>query len=173
MACQMDRNTLTDVVEIEEMRLDGKEKNQHLVKWRRYSGMSLKKQAVVGVFDQAGQIVHLGVMSGEPVMDVLVSTLAPGIVSNHKRAYVLGEINGYNIESVLTLWKRIFYSTHLRWDKKYAQHHMNEVTFRMNECLNGKSTVESMQTMIGNSVRLNSRERVEHLKNPIVRLTQV
>ena len=148
---------------------EGKEKNQHLVKWRRYSGVRWKGQAVVGVFGQAGQIVHLGVMSDEPVMDVLVSTLAPGIVSNCKRVHVLGEVNANNIESVLTLWKRIFFSTHLRWDKKYAQQHMNEVTFRMNECLNGKSTVESMQTMIRNPVGFNNRARVEHLKSPYVR----
>lgn len=172
-ACEIDRDTLTDVVEIDEMHLDGKKKNQHLVKWNRHSGKRWKKQAVLGVFDQGGQVVHLGVTSKETEMEVLVSTLAPGIVSEHKRAHVLGEICATDIESALTLLKRIFNSTQLSWDKKHAQQYMNEVAFRMNECLSGKSTVESMQTIIGNSVRLKTKAEVEHLKNPYFRPVQV
>ena len=171
-ACQIDRDALTDVVEIDVMTFDGKENNQHLVKWRRYSDVRLKKQAVLGVFDDAGQMVQLGVMSEESAMDVLVSTLAPGIVSNDRRAYVLGEIHSNNIENALALWKRILGSTHLSWDKKHAQHYMNEVAFRMNEYLMGKSTVESMQTMIRNSVRLNNTVGVQHPQLPNVRRAQ-
>jgi len=171
-ACEIDRDTLPGVVEIDEMHFDGKRKNQHLVKWHRHSGKRWKKQAVLGVFDQAGQVVHLGVMSKESDMEVLVSTLAPGIVSAHKRAHVLGEIYTTNIESALTLLKRIFNSTQLSWEKKHAQLHMNEVAFRMSQCLTGKSTVESMQTMIGNSVRLNKKAGDEHLMDRHLRPAQ-
>lgn len=156
-ACQIDPRDLPDTIDLKKIDLDGKKKNRHLSRWHHRYGVRHISQTVMGVFDQDDRLVHFGVSgkeSGESVLEVLITTLEPGVVGDERTAHVLGEINTRNISDLARLWKRVFLSVQLGWGHQFGQNHLDEVAFRMHMGLMGKSHLEAMHAMILNSVRV-------------------
>ncbi len=156
-ACQINPHDLPGTIDVNEIDLNGREKNLHLGRWFNRKRVRYFEQAVMGVFDQDGRIVHFGVSGKEArgsVLEVLVSTLPPGVVADSRTAHVLGHINTQNIPDLARLWRRVFYSVQMEWGHQFVQDHLDEVAFRMHMGLAGRSHLQSMRAMILNSVRV-------------------
>lgn len=156
-ACQINSRELPDTVDLEMIDLDGKKKNMHLGRWSHRKRMRRFEQVVMGVFDQQDRLIHFGVSSqeaGESVLEVLVSMLEPGVVSECRTAHVLGEVNTWNISGLARLWRRIFLSVQMDWGHQFAQNHLDEVAFRIHTGLMERSHLEAMHAMLLNSTRV-------------------
>ncbi|MCY4420937.1 MAG: IS1595 family transposase, partial [Gammaproteobacteria bacterium] len=170
-ACKQGDWKLTNVVEVDETYVGGKERNKHNNKKLRSGRGPVGKQAVIGARERGGNVkaraisntdvdtlkgfIHGNVEPGSTVFtDEHRGYLGlGGILYNHKsvkhsaKEYVNGMIHTNGIESVWAILKRGYTGTFHHFSIKHLQRYVDEFTFRLNEGNVDRDTIDRIKSV--------------------------
>lgn len=164
-ACDGDRFQLTNVVEVDETYLGGKERNKHRKNKRNAGRGPVGKQAVLGMRERGGKVKAMPVDKTdsltlkrairrhvEPFSTVYTDDHRSYLgldkdwfihesVKHSAGEYVNRMVHTNGIESVWALLKRGYTGTYHHFSMKHLQRYLNEFAFRLNE---GNCEVDTM-----------------------------
>ena len=169
-ACGRGDFTLSNVVEVDETYIGGKEGNKHESKKLHAGRGAVGKSAVVGVRERGGKVkakpvertdgrTLIGFVEGmvEPgstvytddaaaygALPTIINQYAHDTVAHSKGEYVRGEAHTNGIESVWAVLKRSITGTWHHVSPKHLGRYANEATFRLNE---GNCEVDTIDRM--------------------------
>ena len=169
-ACGRGDFTLSNVVEVDETYIGGKEGNKHESKKLHAGRGAVGKSAVVGVRERGGKVkakpvertdghTLIGFVEGtvEPgatvytddaaaygALPTMINQYAHDTVAHSKGEYVRGEAHTNGIESVWAVLKRSIHGTWHHVSPKHLERYVNEATFRLNE---GNCEVDTIDRM--------------------------
>lgn len=157
-ACASGQFKLSNVVEIDEVFIGGKERNKRLDKRSRVERVAYeKKQIVLGMLKRGGKTVAKPIPSTDrlTLWGTIQQHVAPGStlytddhasykgierkrfahksVNHSDEEYVKGMIHTNGIESVWSVFKRSIHGTWHHASYKHLQRYINEASFRLNE----------------------------------------
>ena len=169
-ACGRGDFTLTEVVEVDETYVGGKEKNKHEAKKLHAGRGTVGKEAVVGIRQRDGKVKaqHVDSTGAATLVPLVEETVEKGstvytddaraygalpsdaneyrheTVAHGKGEYVRGEVHINGIESVWAVLKRSINGTWHHVSPKHLGRYVNEATFRLNE---GNCEVDTIDRM--------------------------
>ncbi|MCY4642973.1 MAG: IS1595 family transposase [Gammaproteobacteria bacterium] len=161
-ACGGNGFQLSNIVEVDETYLGGKEQNKHKSKQLKVGGGTTGKQPVIGMRERGGKVKAMSIKDakGNTLREVVRENVEKGSTVytddfrgyrglvgsgrwpydyNHKavnhsaKEYVNGMIHTNGIESVWALLKRGYTGTFHHFSMKHLQRYLDEFTFRLNE----------------------------------------
>ena len=167
-ACQQGDWMLTNVVEVDETYIGGKERNKHKHKQLKRGRGTVGKQAVIGARERGGNVKALAInkTDAKTLKGFVHGHIEPGStvytdehrgylglhgvlyshasVRHSAKEYVNGMIHTNGIESVWALIKRGYTGTFHHFSLKHLQRYVDEFTFRLNE---GRCEVDTIDRM--------------------------
>ncbi len=170
-ACTQGDWKLTNVVEVDETYIGGKERNKHNNKKIRAGRGAVGKQAVIGARERGGNVKAKAITTtdGETLKGFIHENVEPGttvftddhrgyhglhgVIYNHAsvkhsaKEYVNGMIHTNGIESVWALLKRGYTGTFHHFSLKHLQRYVDEFTFRLNEGRCERDTIDRMKSV--------------------------
>lgn len=170
-ACANGQFTLTNVVEVDETYIGGKEKNKHQSQKPKKLRGTTGKQAVFGMRERGGKTKAKPVSSTdrETLWQEIQQSIQLGatlytddhgayrglglarynhkVVNHSAKQYVDGLAHTNGIESVWSLLKRSIHGTWHHVSVKHLQRYINEASFRLNEGNCQVDTVDRMQAL--------------------------
>ncbi len=170
-ACKQDDWMLTNVVEVDETYIGGKERNKHNSKKLKAGRGAVGKQVVIGARERGGNVkakaiaradaetlkgfVHANVQAWSTVYtdehkgyhclhEVLFNHES---VKHSAKEYVNGMAHTNGIESVWAILKRGYHGTFHHFSFKHLQRYVDEFTFRLNEGNCERDTIDRMKSL--------------------------
>ena len=169
-ACGRGDFKLTNVVEVDETYIGGKESNKHESKKLHAGRGAVGKEAVVGLRERDGKVkakhvertnaatlipmIEDAVEAGATVytddaaaygaLPTIINQYEHDTVAHSKGEYVRGEVHTNGIESVWAVLKRSITGTWHHVSPKHLGRYVNEATFRLNE---GNCEVDTLERM--------------------------
>ncbi len=179
---------LSNIVEVDETYIGGKEKNRHNSKKLKAGRGGVGKQAIIGAKERNGDVkarvikhtdgatlkgfIHDSVEVGSTVYtdehkgynDLEGLFYRHGTVKHSAKEYVNGMAHTNGIESVWAVLKRGYNGVYHNWSVKHMHRYINEFTFRLNEGNVEIDTLDRMASLSKNigGKRLTYRELVSN-----------
>lgn len=166
-ACQGGDFTLSNVCEVDETYVGGKEKNKHASKRRKEGRGTVGKAAVAGIRERDGKVVAQPMerITGNTMRSFVEQNIAPdatiysdesavynnisdGTVKHSAGEYVDGDIHTNGIESVWSVFKRSIVGTWHHVSVKHLGRYVNEAAFRLNEGNCQIDTIDRMESLV-------------------------
>lgn len=170
-ACKQGDWMLSEVVEVDETYIGGKERNKHKNKRIQRGRGPVGKQAVIGARERGGSVKAKAIRStdAETLKGFIHENVEPGstvytddhrgyiglhgVLYNHAsvkhsaKEYVNGMIHTNGIESVWAVIKRGYTGTFHHFSMKHLQRYVDEFTFRLNEGNVERDTIDRIKSV--------------------------
>lgn len=174
-ACGNDPTLLSDIVEVDEVYIGGKEKNKHKRKKLKSRRGTVGKSAVLGMRERGDCIkaMKVGATDSKTLLPVIQAYIKPGTTVhtdehagysnlgnffrhetiNHSAGeFVRDDVTTNSIESVWVVMRRGLQGVYHHASKKHLDRYIDEFTFRLNDGNVKRHTMKRLNSFVDNSI---------------------